>query len=108
MRFRVTSDTPPPVLIEAATAYSTRCCSGILDLWRDATGYWQATLTHDLDCWESGAPLAEQVGRVSRPDVSAPDYEDLLTPLRAVRCAACAASPWRATRPARAYRRRSG
>ncbi|SNQ47008.1 hypothetical protein FRACA_1670010 [Frankia canadensis] len=74
MRFRVEGDTPPPILVEAAAAYSSRCCEGMLDLWRDAVGYWQATMTHDLGCpgWEPAAPrlrrgLAPAVGRGFAP-----------------------------------------
>lgn len=107
MRFRVTGDTPPPVLIEAAAAYATRCCSGILDLWRDAAGYWQATLTHDLDCLEFSAPLPAAAPTVH---ASHSTHEDLLTPRRTVRATACGAGPWRATRHGRprtrAHRRR--
>ncbi len=51
VKVQVDSDTvPPELLVEAAMDYSCLCCAGVIELWRDAAGYWNATLAHNEHC----------------------------------------------------------
>ncbi|MDT3441957.1 MULTISPECIES: hypothetical protein [unclassified Pseudofrankia] len=96
MRFIVADEQPPRLLLEAAAAYSTHCCAGVLDLRRDRAGYWQATLIHELDCLDPD--VAPRTGEPAR------DGE----PVAAHRADRAARPPSRrpAARPARIGRRR--
>ncbi|WP_322748449.1 MULTISPECIES: hypothetical protein [unclassified Frankia] len=51
MKIQVEGDgMPPELLVEAATDYACLCCAGVIELWRDSGGYWNATLAHDERC----------------------------------------------------------
>jgi hypothetical protein len=96
MRFIVADEQPPRLLLEAAAAYSNPCCAGVLDLRRDRTGYWQATLIHELDCPDPDA--APPPGEPARDGASVAAHR--------TRRAARPVSPRPASRPAAIGRRR--
>ncbi|WP_250279407.1 hypothetical protein [Frankia sp. Cppng1_Ct_nod] len=51
MKVQVEGDVvPPELLVEAAAAYASACCPGVIELWQDLDGYWNATLAHDERC----------------------------------------------------------